>query len=130
MTIVECKINGDVFNVDLADHKILMGGSVPLIFSYLGDSVLEMSRTEFQIYSEYPEPEDPLEHQLFTWSCCDDLGDDVFRFAICKLTIPIGSFKIGDEIPSILIDCRHSKLHMFDNAGNSIYTTKLKLSVA
>ena len=129
MVFVECTINNEVFNVDSSDYKILLGESVPLIFSYLGDSVLKITNTEFFIYNKYPEKDDLLEHKLFIWDACHDLWDDSFKFEGCKLTTQIGSFGIGDTIPSIVIDCKHSQLIIFDISGRSIYTTKLKLSV-
>ena len=130
MVVVECKINNDLFNVDSTDYKILLDESVPLIFSYLGDSILKITNTEFYIYNKYPDDDDLLEHQLFIWKACHDLGDDSFKFEGCKLTAQIGPFEIGDVIPSIVIDCKHSQLTIFDITGRSIYTTKLKLSIA
>lgn len=55
-----------------------------------------------------------MERDLFDWSGWDLLDDALLQFYGCVLKVPIREFKVGDTVPSIIVNFESGTLSLYD----------------
>jgi hypothetical protein len=73
---------------------------------------------------------------LFDWVSWDVVSDEILTFHNCTLKVPIGPFKAGDVVPTILIDFEHGYIQLIRDPaytevrGNDlIHEQKIRLAL-
>lgn len=73
---------------------------------------------------------------LFDWKNWDMVTDDILTFHRCELKVPIGPFKAGEVVETILIDFEHGYIQLYNDPectgirGNDlIHEQKVRLAL-
>jgi hypothetical protein len=67
-----------------------------------------------------------ITYSLFDWVVWDGDADTLVTFGDCTLKVPIGPFKAGEVVSSILIDFEHGYIQLFrDPAYTKVRGTNL-----